>query len=334
MKIKSLGYIGVEVERPREWLEFATEVVGAMPARAVPGESWPMAGQEGAVPASGGTGVAEDGSVYIKLDDWQWRVAAHPGIGGTRLGYLGLEIHDQAALEQCETRLSAAGYQARMGTREEAAARSVTALLHTEDPAGNPIELFHGPIMDFNFHSPSEGTRFVAGSLGLGHVNLFARKMDACLDFYIRVLGFQLTDYIRFGDQASVQFLRCNSRHHSIALVGDMGLDGVHHLLFEVESIDQVGRALDRAMKRAVTITSTLGRHRNDHMLSFYMSSPLGFDVEIGCEGMLVPEDWTAREFCEGDIWGHHGLTAEAIEEMAGTMKGESGDARGRTGHE
>lgn len=325
MRIKSFGYLGLGVTDTRQWLEFATQVVGAMPARAVPGEAWSLAGQD--MPQASqtdGTGVAVDGSVYIKLDDWQWRVAAHPVTDRPGVQYLGLEVHDQRQLAVVATELEAAGFPARMGTSEEARARSVTALLHSRDPAGNPLEFFYGPTMDFKFSSPQAGTRFVAGKLGLGHINLFVKDLPACLAFYTDVLGFELSDYIRIGEGASVQFLRCNARHHSIALVEGAGINAPHHLLFEVADIDTVGRALDRAMNRGTTISSTLGRHINDNMLSFYMESPLGFDVEIGCDGMLVEDDWTAREFCEGDVWGHRGLTAEAIQKAAASMAGEA----------
>ena len=324
MRIKSLGYLGLGVVDPRQWLDFATQVVGAMPARAVPGEAWSLAGQDAPqVRQSGGTGVAPDGSVYIKIDEWQWRVAAHPVTGRPGVQYLGLEVHDQQQLEIVAAELEAAGFPARMGIPGEARARSVTALLHSCDPAGNPLEFFYGPTMDFNFTSPQAGTRFVAGKYGLGHLNLFVKDLPACFDFYTRLLGFQLSDYIRFGEGASVQFLRCNARHHSIALVEGAGVNGPHHLLFEVPDIDSVGRALDRAMKRNIPVSSTLGRHINDNMLSFYMQSPLGFDVEIGCEGAMLDDDWTAREFCEGDVWGHHGLTAEAIKQAAESMAGD-----------
>ena len=40
MEIKSLGYIGFGAKDPQEWLKFGTEIIGMMPARAVPGESW------------------------------------------------------------------------------------------------------------------------------------------------------------------------------------------------------------------------------------------------------------------------------------------------------
>ena len=83
--------------------------------------------------------------------------------------------------------------------------------------------------------------------------------------------------------------------------------------MLEMPDIDDVGQTLDRAKAAGVRITSTLGRHKNDHMLSFYMESPAGFDVEIGTGGLLCGDDWLAHEFCEGDIWGHEGLTADEI---------------------
>ena len=65
---------------------------------------------------------------------------------------------------------------------------------------------------------------------------------------------------------------------------------GVHHIVFEVEDIDQVGYALERATRAGHPITASLGRHKNDRVLSFYMRSPAGFEVEIGCDARLVDE--------------------------------------------
>jgi 3,4-dihydroxy-9,10-secoandrosta-1,3,5(10)-triene-9,17-dione 4,5-dioxygenase len=41
-------------------------------------------------------------------------------------------------------------------------------------------------------------------------------------------------------------------------------------------------------------------------MLSFYMKTPGGFDVEFGCEGLEVEDDrWVARESTAISLWGH-----------------------------
>jgi len=83
-----------------------------------------------------------------------------------------------------------------------------------------------------------------------------------------------------------------------------------------VSDIDQVGFALERATKAGFTITATLGRHKNDHMLSFYMRSPAGFEIEIGCGGRHVDDaTWVVNHFTDGDLWGHHGLSAESMQQ-------------------
>ena len=153
--------------------------------------------------------------------------------------------------------------------------------------------------------------------MGLGHVNLIVDKLTACQDFYVRTLGFRLTDYIRFGPDMSANFYHCNPRHHTVGLTRVGPFNGFHHMMLQVTDIDQVGQCLERAEAAGIKITSSLGRHANDRMLSFYMRSPFGFDVEVGCEAVRVGEHWTPREFVEGDIWGHKGLTVEALESAA-----------------
>ena len=72
--------------------------------------------------------------------------------------------------------------------------------------------------------------------------------------------------------------------------------------------VDESGVATDagRALRRKVPMSATLGRHVNDKMLSFYMKTPGGFDVEFGCEGLQVDDhDWVARESTAVSLWGH-----------------------------
>lgn len=49
-----------------------------------------------------------------------------------------------------------------------------------------------------------------------------------------------------------------------------------------------------------------LGKHTNDHMVSFSSRSPSGFDVEFGCGGRLVDDStWTVAEITKPSFWGH-----------------------------
>jgi 3,4-dihydroxy-9,10-secoandrosta-1,3,5(10)-triene-9,17-dione 4,5-dioxygenase len=316
MEIRQLGYVGLEGPDPKAWLDFATRVVGLMPARVVPGEPWGMPGGPAEARASGGSGIAVDGSVFLKMDDWQWRVAFHPS-GAPGLRYLGLEVRGPAELAQAAAELGARGLTATPATPEELEARAVHGMAHLTSPAGHRVELFHGVTRDRNFASPAGVPGFVTGPLGLGHAVLIVPDLDAELRFWCDALGFRLSDYVTFGPGQGVWFLHCNPRHHSIALLHVGPVAGLHHVLFEMPGIDDVGRAHDRAVAAGLPITTSLGRHANDEMFSFYVRSPAGFDVEIGCGGRLVDAAWTPNRFVEGDVWGHEGLTAEALESAA-----------------
>ncbi|HQR02772.1 MAG: VOC family protein [Proteobacteria bacterium] len=324
MSVSALGYIGIGAHAPEQWLQYGTRILGMMPARAWPGESWGMPGDpDNPGPASQGSGIGPDGSVYLKLDDHQWRVAVHPGAEGLR--YLGFDAGDEEGFRTTLERLKTTGAPVRNGTPAEAAARSVRHLAHSRDPMGNAIEIYVGPTRDYRFHSPL-GISFVAGKVGFGHVNLFVDDIDTTYEYYTRALGMRLSDYLVINAEAgmSIQFLHCNQRHHSVGMVKVGDIRGLHHVMFEVTGIDQVGCIMDRVQKAGMTITSTLGRHTNDHMLSFYMRGPSGFDVEIGCDPVQIDEHWVPNQFCEGDVWGHKGLTVEAIAEMASGLQDDN----------
>jgi catechol 2,3-dioxygenase-like lactoylglutathione lyase family enzyme len=127
--------------------------------------------------------------------------------------------------------------------------------------------------------------------------------VDRVLPFYRDVLGFRLSDYTNRPFRAV--FLHVNARHHSLALL-EAGQPGLHHLMVEVLSIDDLGRAYDAALERQV-VSVTLGRHTNDHMLSFYARSPSGFLFECGWGGRSIDEaTWSVQEMVHGpSLWGH-----------------------------
>ncbi len=313
MSIRSLGYVGFGAPDPKAWLRYGTDIIGLMPARAVPGEDWGMPMDPGSGPASGGSGIGLDGSVYLKMDDWQWRLAIHPHETSVGLLYLGLEVKDQLALDALSESLKRLGIGCRAGSAEECTARAVTGMLITEDPLGHQVELFFGPTIDKHYVSPL-GMQFKTGDLGLGHLNLLAGPLAEAQTFYRDVLAFDLTDYMVFGPMGSVHFYRCNQRHHSIGLMQMGEVSGIQHMMLEVTEIDMLLQCHERVLDAGITITSTLGRHVNDNTLSFYMRSPFGFEVEIGFDGLLVNEDWVANQFVGGDLWGHRGLDPATME--------------------
>jgi Glyoxalase/Bleomycin resistance protein/Dioxygenase superfamily len=117
------------------------------------------------------------------------------------------------------------------------------------------------------------------------------------------VLGFRLSDYIEKPFRA--YFFHVNPRHHSLALI-ETGKSGMHHMMVELFSLDDVGQAYDVALGETDRIGVTLGRHTNDFMTSFYAKTPSSFMVECGWGGRELGADWQPVEMYHGpSLWGH-----------------------------
>jgi 3,4-dihydroxy-9,10-secoandrosta-1,3,5(10)-triene-9,17-dione 4,5-dioxygenase len=292
MGLRSLGYLRIEATDLDSWREFGLKVLG-------------MVEGKGADPTA----------LYLRMDDFPARLVITPG-EKDRLAAAGWEVANVEELGEMCGRLEAAGVPYKEGTATEKADRRVADLIKVDDPSGNTLEIFHGVALQHRRVVSPYGHRFVTGEQGLGHVVLSTGDDEASLRFYRDMLGFRLRDSMRLppqlvgrpadGAPAWLRFFGCNPRHHSLAFLPMPTPSGIVHLMVEVENADDVGLCLDRALRRKVPMSATLGRHVNDLMLSFYMKTPGGFDVEFGCEGRTVDdESWIARESTAVSLWGH-----------------------------
>jgi 3,4-dihydroxy-9,10-secoandrosta-1,3,5(10)-triene-9,17-dione 4,5-dioxygenase len=285
----------IESSNPQQWLDYGTQVLGLMVA----------------------PGMPDDGNVYLKMDARPFRFAITPG-DTDRLLLLGWELHDEADYESAKSSLQQAGVSFEQGSADDIAKRRVRDLIRLQDPAGNTLELYHGADLDYaKFISPTGTPEFETGfngDMGFGHAVLPAPNLGETYAFYKGVLGFGETDYMHFkfsDDPADpglgLNFMHVdNPRHHSLALYQGESPAGCIHLMIEVETVDEVGYCLDRVLEREIPVTSTLGRHTNDRMLSFYMMTPGGFPMEFGCEGLQMDwSDYTPTKSALPSIWGH-----------------------------
>jgi 3,4-dihydroxy-9,10-secoandrosta-1,3,5(10)-triene-9,17-dione 4,5-dioxygenase len=290
--IGSLGYLRIESADVGAWREFGVRVLGMVEGRG-----------------------PEEAALYLRMDEFPARLIVVPG-ERERLLAAGWEVAGEQALADVERALAEAGVPAKAGTAAELASRRVTGLLRFDDPAGNAVEVFCGAAMEARPAVSPYGNRFVTGRQGMGHVVLPCGDGDAALRFYADVLGFRLRDSMRMapellgqpagGPPLWMRFLGCNPRHHSLALAPFPAPAGIVHLMVEVAGIDDVGRALDRCARRGAPVSSTLGRHANDLMVSFYVRTPGGFDIEYGTAGRLVDDaTWVSRETTAISLWGH-----------------------------
>ena len=291
-RIASPGYLRIESPDVAAWREFGVKVLGMV---------------EGHGP--------DPGAVYLRMDDFPARLVVVPG-EADRLLASGWEVADGEALDRVRRSLDEAGVAVKAGTPAELAERRVGQMLRFDDPAGNALEVFCGAALEHRPVASPYGTRFVTGLQGMGHVVLPVSDGEAALRFYTDVLGFRLRDSMRmapelFGQPAGgpplwMRFLGCNPRHHSLALAPFPAPAGIVHLMIETASLDDVGRAMDRCARRGARMSATLGRHANDLMVSFYVATPGGFDIEYGTDGRLVDDaTWVSRETTAISLWGH-----------------------------
>jgi 3,4-dihydroxy-9,10-secoandrosta-1,3,5(10)-triene-9,17-dione 4,5-dioxygenase len=281
MDIRGLGYIEITAGAVEDWRPYG-EMLGAM--------------------------VSDDGAgLQMRFDERPYRVLV--GAGRDGLAFAGWELPDSDALECAVAELTASGITTHRGSVEECEHRRVRGLVRATDPGGFALELFHGPILDHElFVSPTGVSGFTTGAHGMGHIVLGTPALEKSVDFYTNVLGFRVSDYWRPGDD-DIVFLRCNRRHHSLALV-PASEAVLYHFMVEARTLDDVGYTLDRHIDAGAPISMTLGKHTNDHMVSFYSRSPSGFDVEFGCGGLLVDDEtWTVTQITKPSFWGHRSPT-------------------------
>jgi 3,4-dihydroxy-9,10-secoandrosta-1,3,5(10)-triene-9,17-dione 4,5-dioxygenase len=285
-RVHSLGYLVVETTDLDRWRELAVDVLG-------------MAVGQGPDPAA----------LYLRIDDRPARVVIHPG-QTDRLVAAGWEVRDKETWKQVVRQLEDAGAPVKVASTEECEERRVQECVFTEDPGGTALEVFHGAALVHDKLPMTHGATFLTGAQGLGHLVLPTANAEESYDFYTSVLGFRSRGAFKMSAPGAppsyLRFLSCNERHHALALAPWPQDNGIIHFMLEVSTLDEVGMALDRMHKRKFPLSSTLGRHTNDNMVSFYVATPSGFDIELGFDGLRVSEEgYTAEDITADSIWGH-----------------------------
>lgn len=284
MGVRSLVYVGLTVRDLNAWAEFASGVLG------LPSEQ---------------TGDR----LRIRMDERAYRFDLRAGADES-VGWLGWEVADAGELEAAERRLKLAGAAVQTGDAELCADRGVAGLIWTIDPAGLRHEICYGQEADFrplHLTRPIRGYR--TGEQGVGHVVLGVTRHDESVAFLADGLGLRVSD--TFG--GFITFMHCNARHHSIALVGT-DEPGLRHIMLEALSLDDVGSTIDECLRRGL-VTRTLGRHTNDQTVSFYFTSPSGWEFEYGWGGLEVDDDtWCTRQLIgPTSLWGHQHLVGSEL---------------------
>lgn len=277
--ISELGYLGFEVSDVPAWQALSRDVIGADVGEPEP-----------------------DGTVRFRVDDREWRYAVHPGPADDLL-YAGWECPTSEAFAAAKEAVAQAGLAVHEGGEALATDRRVMAVASFE-VGGLPMELYYGPSnkreVPLRLSRTMDG--FKTGLGGLGHIVVQTPEMDQTVALFRDVLGFRVSDYVW-----DITFMRCNLRHHSIAFEqGKAGDKRLAHFMLETISIDDVGKGWDALEHHNIEYRKTIGKHINDGMVSFYLRTPSGFDLEYGCHG-LEPDDasWSVSHYDAPSVWGH-----------------------------
>ncbi len=285
MAVSALGYLGFGVTDPEKWMKFANNVIGFEV-----------------------TETGEDGTVYLRMDELHHRIALHPG-GNDDIAYIGLQTRNREEFEATKNDLFAAGVEFAQASDTEIANRKVRDMVKF-NVSGVPLEVFYGPKVLFEtpFHSPIRITGFKTGELGMGHIGVNPDDGEELARVLLEGLGLKTSDALGGAER----FFHCaggNSREHTF-VIGRAGMPGANkrigHFMVELNTIDDVGSGMDRAEDYGVQLSSRLGKHTNDHMISFYMYTPSGFRMEYGWNGRTVNDaNWNVQIYDKASIWGH-----------------------------
>ena len=162
--------------------------------------------------------------------------------------------------------------------------------------------------------APPAGLPF--GIAKLGHVVLKVKDLQRSVAFYTQVLGFRVSDvYPDTMMKGGMVFLRCNTDHHCLALVGgaqgDASARELHHLAFEVATLEEVLRARDHLRAHNVKVDYD-GRRRAGCQVAVEFRDPDNHFLEIfwgldqvGSDHRVRPPEEWAEEHSLEDAIGH-----------------------------
>ncbi|MGE0484177.1 MAG: VOC family protein [Gammaproteobacteria bacterium] len=283
VEVTELGYVGLGVGDLAAWRAFAGDILG-------------LELVEGDAP----------GQVFLRSDYWHHRFFLHED-GSDDLLCLGLRVAGPEEFVAMQAQLDAAGIAFDVGSAELARARRVLEVLQLADPDGNPVEIFHGPLVEPQkpFHPARRmHGRFRTGRAGCGHCLVRQRDTDAGVRFY-RALGMRggIEYRVDLGaGPVDIHFMHCGTRDHAIAFgLGDP-TRRLNHLMIEAEHFDDLGLTHDLVRAAGIPVTIQLGKHSNDQMYSFYFQSPSGFMIEYGWGGRDATHQ---SEYYAADVHGH-----------------------------
>jgi catechol 2,3-dioxygenase-like lactoylglutathione lyase family enzyme len=177
--------------------------------------------------------------------------------GEENLKRLSFEVAPNAGVEEMRKKLSADGVRSEV---HGDAIPGIGKVLVFDDPKGTTIELF----TEWKYLG-SHHQVLGAGPLKLGHIAHAVDDPKAMADFYCRVLGFRVSDWI----EDFFVFLRCNPDHHTVNFIRGPKTK-MHHIAFEMKDFAHIQDACELLALRKMPINWGPVRHGPGHNVAIY----------------------------------------------------------------
>jgi catechol 2,3-dioxygenase-like lactoylglutathione lyase family enzyme len=173
----------------------------------------------------------------------------------------------------------------------------ISRMLAFEDPKGTVCEVFAAQ-MPIARKTEVRGI----GPLKLGHLAFVVTDPRAFADFYGRVLGFRVSDWI----EDWFVFMRCGPDHHTVNFVQGKRTQ-MHHIAFELKDWAHIQAACDFLGSRNIPIIWGPGRHGPGNNLFIFIEDPDGNWIEVSAELEVVhdrPVKHWPHEERTVNLWG------------------------------
>jgi catechol 2,3-dioxygenase-like lactoylglutathione lyase family enzyme len=177
-----------------------------------------------------------------------------PDAGLRRISF---EVSPKADVADMAKKLSADGIKSELRSDP---VPGISKVLAFNDPKGTTIELFQ----EWKYLGAHHQC-FGAGPLKLGHIAYVVEDPQAIADFYCRVLGFRVSDWI----EDFFVFLRCNPDHHTVNFIRGPK-PKMHHIAFEMKDFAHMQHACELLGVRKIPINWGPVRHGPGHNVAIY----------------------------------------------------------------
>lgn len=210
-------------------------------------------------------------------------------------------VEDQATLDAIETELSKdrnvkKGDDGTVYTKDDAGfeiAFRITKRIKLELPAEMINSPGAAPGRKMNAVGADQNAE--AKPRTLSHIVYFVPDMDVMSNFYIKRLGFVITD--KFTNTGPFLRPQANNDHHVLFMIQTPPyMQGIEHLAFHMQGPTELMLAGSRMVQKGYESFWGPGRHKFGSNWFWYFNSPLGTHVEYDADMDLHDGEWVERE--------------------------------------